>query len=109
MPGIRTLIDLRADRRYMVNVAGVLRVEGLAMGVYVVTVLDVSKSGLRVSCPISVPAGTRVEVTCCDTNIIGEVRYAREVGANEFWLGIRADKGTGVDLTSFLQPTARCL
>lgn len=95
----------------MVNVAGVLRVQGIGTNVYVITVLDVSRSGLRVSCPITVPAGSRVEVTACDTDISGEVRYVRDVGTREFWLGIRADKGAGegIDLTSFLQPIARCL
>ena len=111
MPIARASVDLRADRRYMVNVAGALQVEGLATDVYVITVLDISRSDLRVSCPISVPAGSRVTVTACQANIIGEVRYTREVGPNEFWLGIKADKGAdgGLDLTPFLQPITRCL
>ena len=53
-------IDLRADRRYTVDVGGVLRIEGVPASVYVVTVLDVSKSGLRVRCPISIPVSARV-------------------------------------------------
>jgi len=111
MPSIRTPIDLRADRRYLVDVGGVLQVEGLATNVYVVRVINISRSGLRVSCPISVSVGSRVEVTSCHTSIVGEVRYTREVDVSEFWLGIRADKATdgGLDLTAFLQPIARYL
>jgi len=105
----RSNIDLRADRRYTVDVGGVLQVEGVPTAVYVVTVMDVSKLGLRVSCPVSIPVGTRVEVGCCDTTIFGQVRYASEVGPNDFYLGIRADKNGdgGLDLTLFMLPIAR--
>jgi hypothetical protein len=64
-------IDLRADRRYTVDVGGVLQIEGIPASVYVVTVLDVSKSGLRVSCPVSIPVGAQVTVACCNTSISG--------------------------------------
>lgn len=102
-------IDLRVDRRYTVNLGGVLQIEGVPASVYVVTVLDVSKSGLRVSCPISVPVGSRVSVACWNTNISGEVRYTREVALDEFHIGIKAAGSSGLDLTLFLLPIARCL
>jgi hypothetical protein len=97
------LIDLRADKRYIVNVGGILEVEGLPQDTYDVTVRDVSRSGLRVSSPISIPAGTRVAVTSGQTNIVGEVRYARAVGVKEFWLGIKVDLSPsgGIDLAAF--------
>lgn len=102
-------IDLRADRRYTVDIGGVLRIEGGPASVYVVTVLDVSKSGLRVSCPVSIPVGTHVAVACCNTSIFGEIRYAREVAVDEFTIGIKALGSGGVDLTLFLLPIARSL
>ena len=102
-------IDLRADRRFTVDIGGVLQVKGTPKDIYLVTVRDVSKSGLRVSCPICVPEGSRVELTCCDTIISGEVRYAREESLDEYCLGIRADSTTsgGLDLTLFLEPITR--
>ena len=102
-------IDLRADRRYAVDVGGVLRIEGVPASVYVVTVLDVSKSGLRARCPISIPVGTGVTVTCCDAKISGEVRYVREQELDEFTVGIEATATGGIDLTLFLLPIARCI
>lgn len=68
-----------------------MRVEGVAGGVYVVTVLDVSKFGLRVSCPIALPLGTRVKVACHGAEIGGEIRYARDVDRDGYYLGLRAD------------------
>jgi hypothetical protein len=102
-------IDLRADRRFTVEVAGVLQLGDVKSAVYVVTVLDVSRSGLRVCCPVPVATGSRAEVSCCDTVIAGEVRYCREDAANEFYVGIKADQGAegGIDLKPFLEPIAR--
>ena len=105
LPGI----ELRADRRYTVDVSGVLRIEGVRAGIYAVTVLDVSKTGLRIGCPISMPVGTQVTVACCNAKISGEVRYAREVAPDEFTVGIKAAANDGIDLTLFLLPIARCL
>ena len=102
-------IDLRADRRYTVDVGGVLRIEGVPASVYVGTVLDFSKSGLRVRCPIPIPVGARVAVECCNTQISGIVRYAREEAPDEFTVGIKAAGTGGLDLTLFLLPIARCL
>jgi len=68
-----------------------MRIEGVAGGVYVVTVLDVSKFGLRVSCPIALPLGTRVKVACHGAEIAGEIRYARDVERDGYYLGMRAE------------------
>jgi hypothetical protein len=94
-------VDLREGGRYVVDVAGILQVEG---NVYVVRVLDVSGSSLRVRSAISIPVGSRVVVTSCHTDIVGEVQNARAMGVKEFWLDIRADKAAdgGFDLTPFL-------
>jgi len=100
--GTPTSVDLRADRRFNIDVAGVLQVVGAVGAVYVVTVRDISKSGLRVSCPVSLSDGLRVEVSCCDTSIYGEVRYSRAVGADDFYVGIKGE--SGIDLAPFLEP-----
>ena len=68
-----------------------MRIRGKPDQVYVVTVLDVSKSGLRVSCTSALPAATQVEVKCHGAGVRGEVRYCRDVKKNEFHLGIKAD------------------
>ena len=69
-----------------------MRIEGVPGGVYVVTVLDVSKVGLRVSCPVAMPLGTRVKVTCHGADIVGEIRYARDVERDGYYLGVQADQ-----------------
>jgi hypothetical protein len=84
-------MDKRLDRRFPVEEAAVMRVEGKTGAVYVVTVLDVSRSGLRISCPISLPLETRVNLKCHGAEISGEVRYARNVGYYGFHLGIKAN------------------
>jgi hypothetical protein len=84
-------MEKRTDQRYPVEEAAVLRIEGVAGGVYVVTVLDVSKFGLRVSCPIALDLGTRVKVACHGVEIAGEIRYARDVERDGYYLGLRAE------------------
>ena len=79
-----------------------MRVVGVRGGIYLVTVLDVSKWGLRISCSVEFATGTRVEVRWRGTNIGGEVRYTREVRVHEFHLGIAADVADGTDLTQLL-------
>jgi hypothetical protein len=85
-------MEKRTDQRYPVEEAAVMRIEGVTGGVYVVTVLDVSRFGLRVSCPVGWPLGTRVKVACHGAEVAGEVRYARDVEPDGYHLGIRADK-----------------
>lgn len=80
----------RRHDRYFVEMPGLLRLEG-TRGVYLITVLDLSKSGLRVRSVRSFPAGSRAEVVCQDKKVFGTVRYAREVG-HEFNVGIEADR-----------------
>jgi hypothetical protein len=80
----------RRHRRFAMEMAGLLRLSGVAGGIYMITVLDVSKAGLRIECPRALDAGTRVEIQCRDFSIIGEIRYSRAVGVDEFHLGIEA-------------------
>lgn len=77
------------DDRHAVAEPAILRVEQSRSDVYVVTILDVSKGGLRVSCSVPMPAGTRVEVRCRGAAVTGEIRYARNVGRDEFHLGVQ--------------------
>jgi hypothetical protein len=90
--GVEALMEKRTDQRYPVEEAAVMRVEGVAGGVYVVTVLDVSRFGLRVSCPVPWPLGTHVKVSCHGAEVAGEIRYARDVERDGYHLGVRADK-----------------
>jgi len=84
-------MEQRRDQRYPVEEAAVMRIEGVSGGVYVVTVLDVSKFGLRVSSPIAMPLGARVKVACHGAEITGEIRYARDVEPDGYYLGVLAD------------------
>lgn len=88
-PSSENLGQRRHDR-YVVETPGILRLQNTRGGIYVITVLDVSKSGLRINCPTAVPYGSRVEVQCKGAKVFGTVRYTREVGY-EFHVGIEAD------------------
>jgi hypothetical protein len=84
----------RDIRRPIVEPA-VMRIADSRGDAYVVTILDVSKSGLRISSSTALPAGTRVELRCRGTAILGETRYARNVGGGEFHLGIQVTDAPG--------------
>jgi len=73
-----------------VETPGLLRIQETRGGIYAITVLDVSKAGLRVNCPIAVPSDARVELKVQGSTILGTVRYARSVGY-EFHVGIEAE------------------
>jgi hypothetical protein len=83
--------NLRRHARHVVEAPGLLRLQETRGGIYVVTVLDVSKAGLRIVCPTAIPSGSPVEVKLHGARVFGTVRYAREVGY-EFHLGIEADR-----------------
>jgi hypothetical protein len=72
------------------EMAALLRISGVAGGIYMITVLDVSKSGLRIQCSRALDHGTRVEIQCHDFSIFGEIRYSRGMAADEFHLGFEA-------------------
>lgn len=87
-PAIST--QQRAHERFNVKVPGVLRMPDVQKGTYVITVLDASKTGMRVSCSIAIPSGTRVEVKAQGATLTGIARYARNVD-REFNVGIEVD------------------
>jgi hypothetical protein len=88
----------RKHERLAAEIPAVLRLVETRGGIYVVTVLDVSKSGLRISCPSALPEGTKVEIKCRGIAILGIVRYAREVH-EEFHLGIEAETASAPKIT----------
>ena len=70
----------------------ILRVEGA--GSYLVTILDYSTSGLRVSCSAQIRSDANVSVICRGATAHGIARYARPVRADEFHVGIEATGGS---------------
>jgi hypothetical protein len=100
-------IDLRADRRFHVEVAGLLQYGGIPGAIYVITVLDISRFGMRTQSPVPLSAGLRVEVSACGSTISGTVRYCTPTDDCEFHIGIQADEP--VNLLPFLQPIAQNL
>ena len=100
----------RTQDRVPVRLPGILRVPDIRGGVYLVTVLDISKGGLRVDCPRPLPDGTRVEVKFNNSTVFGTTKYARPVN-EQFHVGIEADRaqtrrqdvqGPELDLTALL-------
>jgi hypothetical protein len=97
------MIENRQHARYELEEPGFMRILGPPWGAFVVTILDISKSGLRVRCSLALPEGTTVELRCRSTQISGEVRYSRSVEAGDIHIGILAESVLGmtgeVDLT----------
>lgn len=71
----------------------ILHVEGRAGG-FLITILDHSKSGIRVSCSAQLPEGRRVKITYRGATLSGVARYCRPVRSDEFHIGIEADTGS---------------
>jgi hypothetical protein len=106
-----TTPEQRKHERHVVEIPCLLRLEETRGGVYAVTVLDVSASGLRISAPKPLPANSRVEIRFQNLKIFASVRYTRELGG-AFYLGVEADlvetpagrlAAPDFDLTSLLQ------
>jgi hypothetical protein len=83
-------VPKRAAPRHSLSTSGNMRIKGVPEP-HSITILDVSRSGLRIRCRTSVPVGTRVEVTWGDALVSGAIRYAREVVEDEFHMGINVD------------------
>jgi hypothetical protein len=84
-------MDLRREVRYQVQEPCTMRIVGERGGVYVITILDVSKVGMRLSGSIPFHSDTPVEVLCRGVKITGQVRYSRNVGKDEFHIGVLAE------------------
>ena len=73
-----------------------MRILGPPGGAFVVTILDISKNGLRVRCTRPLPNGTHVEIKCRRKLVTGEIRYARTIESSGVHLGIEAVGVAGV-------------
>jgi hypothetical protein len=113
-PAISAL-DQRRSPRVEVEVSAIMRVDGKP-GPFLVTILDVSANGLRLSFSDPFPAGTRVKITYRNVDLMGEVRYARALDRHVCNIGVLIDMTTGgcetetgeLDLTRlFSKRTAR--
>jgi PilZ domain len=82
-------LHFRKHDRFQVEIPGLARLIE-HRGIYAVTVLDISKTGLRITCPRALPSGTRLEIKCQNVKLFGCVKYSREAG-NEIYLGIEVD------------------
>jgi hypothetical protein len=101
-------MEKRQSPRYRIEASAILRVQGRA-GPFLVTLLDVSASGLRLSSPSAFPEGAKVTIKCQGTEIVGEVRYARPVEDGSFNIGVLAQAVSGsgeLDLVRLLRQTA---
>ena len=85
-----TVRNQRMYARVPVDMAGLMRLRGVRGGAYAITILDVSKMGLRVQCSRAMERGTQVEISCGGVQVFGEVRYSHGMGREEFHLGIEA-------------------
>jgi len=67
-------------------------------GAFVITILDVSASGMRVASSRALDIGARVVVKYRQSEISGVIRYARGVGRGEFHLGIEVEVVTNAPM-----------
>jgi hypothetical protein len=89
-------VEDRRHARYELQEPGFLRILGPPGGAFVITILDVSKRGMRIRCSRPLPEGTRVEVRCRNTPIIGEVRYTHGIDPEDVYMGVLAKSVAGV-------------
>lgn len=78
--------EIRLDERFEVRIPATLRVSDGIGPLYMIEIVDVSRSGLRLRSERGVPPGTRVEINCRGQSISGEVRYCRHVGLEEYYM-----------------------
>lgn len=77
------------EPRSRVADSGVLK--SSASGAATVRVLDVGKSGVRITVPFRLPIKDQVEVHIGNASISGVVRNCVCIGAFEFHIGVRID------------------
>lgn len=82
--------DRRSEARYPAQAPAELEILPLSTGPLYGTVLDVSRSGLRIGLARRVDRNQKVRVTLSGNVIFGEVRYCRAVAAG-FQAGIRIE------------------
>ena len=82
--------DRRSETRYPAEAPAELEILPLSPGPFYGTVLDVSRSGLRIALSERLDRNQKVRVTLSGNVIFGEVRYCRAVAAG-FQAGIRIE------------------
>ena len=82
--------DRRSEARYPAQAPAELEILPLSPGPLYGTVLDVSRSGLRIALPQRLDRNQKVRITLSGNVIFGEVRYCRAVSAG-FQAGIRIE------------------
>ena len=94
--------ERRKESRNAISECGVIktRVAGMA----VAELLDVSRSGLRVTAPCPLPVDTQIEVLLEDTRISGTVRNCVHADLNQFHVGIGNARSTSI-ATRLYHPT----
>jgi PilZ domain len=98
-------MEQRQSPRYGIDAPAIMRVQGRP-GPFLVTLLDVSSSGLRMSSPSAFPVGAKVAIKCLGVEIAGEIRYARPVDDGSFHIGVLAEAVSGagdLDLVRLLR------
>lgn len=91
---LASAMEKRQSPRYRIEAPGILRVQGRP-GPFLVTLLDVSVAGLRLSSPTAFPAGSKVTIKSLGVEVAGEVRYSRLVEGAAFHIGILAGNVSG--------------
>ena len=88
--GSLEMASRRKETRYEVHEAAVLTVgRGPSATVFAVTVLDISRSGMRVSLPANLEVDSIVSVRRSSGTICGTIRYSRNAGQGEYHAGIQ--------------------
>jgi PilZ domain len=99
-------MEKRQNPRYEIEAPAVLRVEGLP-GSFLVTLLDVSAAGLRLSAPVALPQGAKVGIRCLGRQMSGEIRYSRPMEDSRFHIGVLVESVSGgageLDLVSLFR------
>ncbi len=86
--------DQRRSPRFEVEASAIMRVEGKP-GPFLVTILDVSATGLRLSSSNTFSSGTRVKISYRNVDLTGEIRYARQVDGHMCNVGVLVDGTSG--------------
>ena len=101
-----TPMEQRRSPRHQIEAPAIMRLDGRS-GPLLVTLLDVSATGLRVSAPSALPSGAKVTIKCNGVEVKGEIRYSREIDGPKYHIGVLVDTATEegeLDLVALLGP-----
>lgn len=95
-------VEKRQNPRFRIDSPAILRVQGQP-GPFLVTLLDVSVSGLRLSSPTAFQVGAKVTIKSLGVEVTGQVRYARMVEGVTFHVGVLAETISGAGDVDLVQ------